>query len=74
MKAKQAVKIAELIWNDTMRDESAFNQFMKLSPYLNELKADGNIKQLEREVFAVREEVVARWANIIVNYTEEGRK
>lgn len=75
MKTKQAVEIAETLWNDTVQNGSMFDSMMKMAPEMQKLKSEGNTKEIQNIVVDLKTEIVARWANIIleVNNDQERR-
>lgn len=67
MKARQAVHIAEHLWNDTVQDGSLLDQMVKLTPQLQELSKQGRLHEMDDKVKELQSEMIARWANIIMD-------
>lgn len=66
MKTKIALHIAEHLWDDTVTSGSLFDTMMKLGPTMQTLQMQGKTKEMEEIVNEQKTEIVARWANIIM--------
>lgn len=66
MKASVAAHIAEHLWEDTVQEGSIFDSMIKLAPVLEELKMKGDLKQMHEKTIELKSEIVARWANVIL--------
>ena len=66
MKATTALHIAEHLWADTVQPGSLFDTMMKNTKEMEELVRTGKITELNSKVSAIQSEIVARWANIIM--------
>lgn len=62
MKTRKALHIAEHLWEDTMRDESIFSNMLKRGSEIAMMKPNDALN----EVTILREEIIARWANVIM--------
>jgi hypothetical protein len=71
MKTKLALKIAEHIWNDTVRPGSMYDAMMQTGPELLKLKEEGKMDEVNQQVENMKVEIVARWANIIQEIGKE---
>lgn len=66
MKTKAAIHIAEHLWEDTIADGSLFDSFVKLTPHIEKLQKMGQLDKINDEVNNMKAEIIARWANIIM--------
>jgi hypothetical protein len=67
MKTKTAIHIAEHLFEDTIRDGSIFDAILKMAPVISKLRADNNYKEIDENILEVKAEMIARWANIIMD-------
>jgi hypothetical protein len=70
LKTKQALHIAEHLWDDTVSNGSLFDNMMKLGPTMQTLQIQGKTKEMEEIINEQKSEIVARWANIILESEE----
>lgn len=66
MKTQTAIHIAEHLWADTVQPGSLFDQFVKKVPEMEKLTKEGKTKELNDMVSDIKQEIVARWANVIM--------
>lgn len=66
MRTKVAIHIAEHLWDDTVQPGSVFDMLMRLAPTLEELRLAGKAENIREIVTESREEIIARWANVIM--------
>lgn len=70
MKSKQALHIAEHLWDDSVENGSCFDSMMKLGSTIEDLRLAGKASQINEQVTNLRNEIIARWANVIVETSE----
>lgn len=65
MRTDKALKIAESIWADTVRQGSLFDTMVNEGPKLDSLLKKGKMVEVNNKMQEMSSEIIARWANII---------
>lgn len=68
----QALNISEALWNDITTENGLFDSMIKDAPRLEKLKMMGKAEEVDKEIQSARNEIIARWANIISEMGNHG--